>query len=98
MKVTQFKNRNFNLKAERSSEGLAYDIAYSMELDFAPFGEMYSLGNSALAWNYYNAQTGLVYVVSSLDEYIYDIGKPLKLVGRKPDEDDIEAMEQEGII
>ena len=98
MKITAFKNGNFNLKASELGSDLAYDIAYSMELDFAPFGEMYTLGSGAVAWNYYNAQTGLVYVVSSIDEYNYGLGKSLKLVGRKPDEYDIEAMEQEGII
>ena len=98
MKITAFKNGNFNIKRPNISEGLIYDLINSHELDFTIAGDEGCAGNYDMYYPLYNHYTGLLYLPTGEDCMNYDSHKTVKLVGRVPDEYDLESLREEGII
>lgn len=90
MIITKYKNGNFRVRKEDiDDENLIVALCNSAELDFELVGEEYCLGNAiGMAYDLYNANTGLTYSVTSEDmhkwKYIYSVF----LRGRKEDRDE----------
>lgn len=98
MKITQFKNGNFNVKRPKWSEGLIYDLVNSHELDFIIAGYEGCTSNYDMYYPLYNLNTCLIYLPTGQDCMNYNSHKTVKLVGRVPDEHDLELLREEGII
>lgn len=90
MIITKYKNGNFRVRKEDyDDENLIVALCNSAELDFDFAGDEFCLGNATgMAYDLYNANTGLTYCVTSEDinkwKYMYSV----LLRGRKEDRDE----------
>lgn len=85
MKITEFKNGNFNVQLEpdydtsADSQHLIVALCNSAECDFELQGEEYCLGNSEIAQNLYNNKLDKLYVVTGSMLRDFRQGKSVKL-------------------
>lgn len=98
MKITAFKNGNFNVKRPELSEGLIYDLINDPSLDFTIAGNEGCAGNYDMYYPLYNHYTDMLYLPTGQDCMNYNSHKTVKLVGRPLTEDERKDLEDEGII
>ena len=99
---TEYKNRDLKIRydpdtIEDSKQDSVLTISSVLdEIDCYFIGETYCLGNFYTGHTVYNAHSDLVYVFPwHYLEYL-EAGRPVKLIGRKPDNADREILETEG--
>lgn len=78
--------------------GLLWDLINSIELDFSIAGDEGCAGNFDMYYPLYNYYSGELFLVLGKDCADYLDGKPVELVGREPDKDDIEWLKEGGVI
>lgn len=98
MKITTFKNGNFNVKYDENSHDLLDDLVNSIELDFTIAGDEGCASNYDMYYPLYNSYTGLLYLPTGQDCQDYADGLTVKLVGRELDEDELQELKDEGIL
>lgn len=80
MDYKQFKNNNFNVKADEPNQNLIEDLCNDGSLDFDWDGNMFMLGNSMAAASLINHNTQCVYIISEDDMKRYKEGYSVKLI------------------
>lgn len=98
MKITTFKNGNFNVKFDENSHDLLDDLCNDHTLDFQIAGDEGCASNYDMYYPLYNHYTGLLYLVLGKDCQDYADGLTVKLIGRKLEDYEREELESEGII
>ena len=98
MKITAFKNGNFNVKFDEHSHDLLDDLCNSIELDFTIAGDEGCASNYDMYYPLYNHYTGLLYLVTGNQCNLYTAGRTVKLVGRELDADELEELKKEGVL
>lgn len=99
MKITAFKNGNFNVKSDSLEDlNLISDLCNDPALDFQIAGDEGAASNYDMYYPLYNHYTGLLYLPTGKDCHNYEQGKTVKLVGRELDEDEIQDLKDEGIL
>lgn len=100
MKITVFKNGNFNIKSEEKGEenNLLEDLINSIELDFELAGEEGNAGNYDVYYPLYNHNTGLMYLVYGAELDKYKEGQTIKLIGRELEPYEVTELMAQGIL
>ena len=105
--VKEFKNGNINIRLDRD-EIKQLNIDETSENDFWKLyafvgtlldsidcdylGDFYSMGNSIQAIDIYNHRTDRIFTICDFEFYSIAEGLMVKLIGRKPTEDESEIM------
>lgn len=101
--IAEFKNGNINIKIDQSTmEDFNRDslLTLSSILDSNDcyfFGETFCLSNFETGHAIYNVYSDLVYIFPWRVLEDLKSGKTVKLYARKPDENDREILEREGL-
>lgn len=77
--IRQFKNGNFNIKADAVGQNLLEDLHNCADTDFMLFGEVSTVGNSEVSYKFYNNYTDKLYLVLGSEVEDYKQGRSVKL-------------------
>ena len=101
--IKEFKNGNINIKYDQDTikeAGKDELLTLSSVLDNIDcyfIGETYCLGNYETGHTVHNAYSDLVYIFAWSDLEKLKAGHTVKLYARKPEKEDLEIMESEGL-
>ena len=103
--IREFKNGNIHLKFDSDELRTAiecddfyknYELAGALldSVDCNYIADFYSLGNSNQAIDIYNVRTGLLFTMLDDDFIDLQFGKTVKLIARKPTEEQQEILNE----
>lgn len=94
MKVTKFKNGNFNVKADEENRELLEDLLNSIELDFTPSGDSGCASNYEMYHPLFNSNTLCEYLILDSDISHYKEGKTVKLIAQPLTDEEIKEIHE----
>jgi hypothetical protein len=78
--------------------GLLWELINSIELDFVIAGDEGCASNWDMYYPLYSHYSGKLFLVLGKDCADYQNGKPVELLGKEPDNDDLEWLRENGVI
>lgn len=96
MNYKQFKNNNFNIKADEPNQNLLEDLCNCGSLDFAISGDEGCASNYEMYYPLINYNTVCEYLVTDTDIERYKQGYTVKLIARELTEEELEKFLEGG--